>query len=204
MHDVNVRSHKSPLSAPSVSTGTFLKHNRRLSNTVDVRDADHCAHRMAHSITDSFSLVVPSRRPHFIPSSIVRCEPRNITSNATRTPHSRDNRCVPPAPGINPMRTSGSPYRTVESAIRYCAHNASSSPPPRHAPVKATTTGLCDCSTRVHKSRKDGTATVVAMSSLAVVVVVVPENSRMSAPALKLPMPRSQLKHKDPCLECLS
>ncbi len=61
-----------------------------------------------------------------------------------RTPTRRGSRWVPPPPGMSPSLISGWPNWVAGSSvqIREAAVNATSRPPPRHAPWMAATTGL--------------------------------------------------------------
>ena len=57
-----------------------------------------------------------------------------MSREASAGPHSRVSRCVPPAPGIKPSRTSGRPILASFAAMRRSQASASSKPPPIAAP----------------------------------------------------------------------
>ena len=67
--------------------------------------------------------------------------PVRISSFAAATPAIRASRCVPPAPGMIPSRTSVSPISAVSAAIRMSQASASSSPPPNATPFTAAMVG---------------------------------------------------------------
>ena len=181
------------LSIPSLSVGTLLLHKRRLSNVIGGSDDAQLAQRNAHSTTFFLLLLdtTPSRNPTFKPSfADPLILPLKITSSACRTPHNLGKRCVPPAPGIKPILTSGNPYLSVSSATRYCADNANSIPPPKHAPVKAAMIGFDDPSIICAKSLSVGIppgSDVVTLPPSP--PLLPPENSLISAPALNTPLP---------------
>ena len=104
--------------------------------------------------------------------------PDNITLSAPSTPIRRGRRCVPPAPGSRPSFTSGRPIRAVASATRWWQLIASSRPPPSAMPSIAATTGLWRSSSKELRVHKDGPRIISGVP-----------NSRMSAPALKVPLP---------------
>ena len=80
-----------------------------------------------------------------MPSSAARAagmrRPVRISSLATAAPATRASRCVPPAPGMIPRRTSSRPISTPSAARRRSQASASSSPPPKATPLIAAITG---------------------------------------------------------------
>ncbi len=68
--------------------------------------------------------------------------PPVIISSAASTPTSRGSRCVPPAPGMRPSVTSGSPTFASATATRQWQPSAISNPPPSAVPWIAAITGL--------------------------------------------------------------
>ena len=99
--------------------------------------------------------------------------PEHTSWIALATPTRRGSRCVPPAPGIMPSVTSGSPTTVPGSATRASQPSASSNPPPSAAPCNAATTGLatnsmarmtagnCGSSSGLPNSRRSEPATKV-------------------------------------------
>ena len=67
--------------------------------------------------------------------------PVRISSLAAATPAMRASRCVPPAPGMIPSRTSVRPISALSAAIRMSQANASSNPPPNATPFTAAMVG---------------------------------------------------------------
>src|SRR3954470_18831473 len=102
-----------------------------------------------------------------------------ITLIAASGPTSRGSSCVPPHAGKRPRNTSGKPKcRTAVEIVRVLQCNASSTPPPRHAPLIAATVGKGSARRRPKSScpaRAPSTARSRVMSG----------NSVMSAPAAK-------------------
>ena len=96
-------------------------------------------------------------------------------------PTSRGRRCVPPAPGMRPRCTSGSPTCEPACMMRWWHASASSMPPPSAVPWMAATVGISlpsSCSMR--------------SPSVGEVKCPPAANSAMSAPAGKvLPSPAS-------------
>ena len=64
------------------------------------------------------SVAISSSTPSFNASAAATCRPELTISSAAIAPTSRGNRCVPPAPGIIPIRLSGSPTRPSGAMIR--------------------------------------------------------------------------------------
>ena len=102
-----------------------------------------------------------------------------ITLIAAAGPTSRGRSCVPPHAGKRPRNTSGvAKWRTAVEIVRAVQCNASSTPPPRHAPLIAATVGNgnvrkrenSSCPLRLPARARSG---------------VMPGNSVMSAPAAK-------------------
>ncbi len=101
------------------------------------------------------------------------------TTSATAAcgPISRGVSCVPAQAGNSPRNTSGKPrWRTVLAAVLAVQWSASSSPPPRHAPLTAATVGNGSVRIRSNSSWP-------ARLPSAAVSGVTCGNSSMSAPA---------------------
>src|SRR5579862_4694796 len=86
---------------------------------------------------------MPSSKASFALSSrFCRSGLRTMTRAAASGPISRGSSCVPPQPGMIDSATSGKPtWRTSDEIVRAVQWSASSSPPPRQAPLIAATVG---------------------------------------------------------------
>src|SRR4051794_16452059 len=98
---------------------------------------------------------------------------------AVSAPTSRGTSCVPPQAGTMPRKHSGqAKWRTADEIVRASQWSASSTPPPRHAPLIAATVGNGSALIRP-KSSCPARLPSSASSRVA------PGNSVMSAPAAK-------------------
>ena len=80
-------------------------------------------------------------RPSRCASERVDARPSSRSSRASPRRIRCGRRCVPPAPGISPSRTSGQPSRAAGSATMRSHVSATSSPPPIALACTAATTG---------------------------------------------------------------
>src|SRR5436190_484595 len=96
-----------------------------------------------------------------------------MSEMALASPVSRGRSCVPPAPGMMPSVTSGSPTTASAAAMRASQPSAISKPPPNAAPEIAAITGFGHCSMAAMISGTCGSRSGFP-------------NSRMSAPAMKV------------------
>ena len=98
--------------------------------------------------------------------------PDAMSAMARATPTSRGKRCVPPAPGMMPSFTSGSPTVAPSAASRRSQASANSNPPPSALPLIAATIGCRHASIARITCGSDGSNGAMSIS-------------RMSAPATK-------------------
>ncbi len=102
------------------------------------------------------SVAISSTMPSDSASSAATWRPLAMMSSAAITPTSRGSRCVPPAPGISPIRVSGSPTRPSGARMRAWQAIASSNPPPSAVPWIAATTGRGQSSSACRISPRPG------------------------------------------------
>jgi hypothetical protein len=102
-----------------------------------------------------------------------------MTFTAVSAPTSRGSSCVPPQAGKSPRKTSGNAkWRTALEIVRALQCNASSTPPPRQAPLMAATVGNGNARNRPNSSWPARAPSIARAG-------VMCGNSVMSAPAAK-------------------
>src|ERR671935_1415368 len=197
--------------APCTASSTSLRARRKILSASDQSGSARCIGSTASSrakASESSTNSTASNRRSAIPSSATsaalsmrfcRSGFATITLIAASGPTSFVSSCVPPHAGTSPRNTSGNArWRTVVEIVRAVQCNASSTPPPRHAPLTAATVGNGSARSRPNSScpaRAPSTARSRVMFG----------NSVMSAPAAKkngLPVITAAVK--SPFSSCVS
>mmetsp|Transcript_5278 Transcript_5278/g.13333 ORF Transcript_5278/g.13333 Transcript_5278/m.13333 type:complete len:237 (+) Transcript_5278:22-732(+) len=118
--------------------------------------------------------------PMLTPSFAFTRRPLKVRSHAREYPTTRLRRCVPPAPGMIPRRTSGRATFASGPATRRSHASAISSPPPSATPSSAAMVGMGRLSmASVSARRRDTNSRTSSMD--------MPFLSLRSAPAQKTP-----------------
>ena len=108
--------------------------------------------------------------------------PVRISSIARAEPIARVSRCVPPAPGMTPMRISGWPNRASSPATIRSHDIASSQPPPSAKPRTAAISGSSVAQMRSHASNRRSLARRSGVWSASSVMSAPAANARSPDP----------------------
>src|SRR4051794_4809073 len=140
--------------APCTASSTAVRARRKIVSAFDQSGSGRSSGRSASSsanASDSSTNSTGANSRSAMPSSRTsaalsirfwRSGFDTITLIATSGPTRRGSSCVPPQAGKRPRKTSGNAkWRTALETVRALQCSASSTPPPRHAPLTAATVG---------------------------------------------------------------
>ena len=112
--------------------------------------------------------------------------PVRISSIALALPTARVSRCVPPAPGITPIRISGWPNCASSPAMIMSHAIASSQPPPRANPRTAAISGLRMARSSDHRSNSPPLESDSGVASAISLMSAPAANARSPAPVMTM------------------